>query len=241
MGPSPEASQGPPAPLQSARLAQPSSLGVTAGSGRLLVPLSSCLCLSKPEVCPPQTRCSSLLLGARGLSRCRANNHFGGSPEVPIFLSSLHLVDLLRGPGSPSHWTAGRRGHRGPDPGSRGSATVSPEGHRVDGAPFSRPTPEGRQGSSWGLSVYPLLPTPAWYSWNFWVSLDTVILTGRHFDEEPKIKAECHFCKIAQLHYFKPSPMPFVGKELDRLGLGSRWDQLRNPTVPSPATRAPRG
>lgn len=111
---------------------------------------------------------------------------------------------------------------------------VSPGGHRVDEASSSRPMPEGSWGSSCGFSVYLLLLTPAWYSWNFWVSLDTVILTGRHFDEKPKIKAECHLCKIAQLHHLNPSPCPLRGKGWTGWDLGPGGTSSQTPLSPRP-------
>ena len=100
--------------------------------------------------------------------------------------------------------------------------------------------PKGSRGSSWGLSVYLLLPTPVQYSWNFWVSLDTVILTGRHFDEKnkkTKIKAECHLCKIAQLHHLNPSLCPLWGKSWTGWDLGPGGTSSQTPLSPHPQPR----
>ena len=80
---------------------------------------------------------------------------------------------------------------------------------------------------------------PAWHHWDFCVSLNTAILTRRRFDEESKIKIEFHLCKIPQHCHLNPSPAPFEGKDTDREGLGSTWDQVRTPCVPRPSQPGP--
>lgn len=76
---------------------------------------------------------------------------------------------------------------------------------------------------------------PAWHPWDLCVSLNTAILTGRRFDEESKIKIEFHLCKVSQHRHLSPSPAPFEGKDPDRQGLGSMWDEVRAPSVPRPS------
>lgn len=76
---------------------------------------------------------------------------------------------------------------------------------------------------------------PAWHPWDLCVSLNTAILTGRRSDEESKIKIEFHLCKISQHCHLSPSPTPFEGKDPDRQGLGSMWDEVRTPSVPRPS------
>ena len=105
---------GPPARLQNVPLAQLSSLGLTAGLGPApRVPEFLFPCLFKPKTFAlPRHGAHRCSVGFLCLPRCRANNLFGGSPEVLIFLSTFcNLAETLR---DPSHWTAGRRGHLRP-------------------------------------------------------------------------------------------------------------------------------